>query len=703
MADRWDDIHTCSYAPAESATPFSDAWRSVCDESQSRTHDEKSRTPPQNDRIFRPFRPFPPIGDYAWRDVPQPLRARHIRHALTHVGTSWPRLLAHDWAVFFATGERGAYESGYGEIRRRLADDLMAYGMVRSCDENADHDTASCDPSSRLTASTLLADIIDGIMIICDETAWQIPAHNTYVRDAPQLPWPDPDRALLDLFACETGQLLAAALHLLGVDLPEPIRRRMMNELTHRIVMPYLHDRFWWMGLVREPTNNWTTWCTQNVLATVFLAPFDETIRRQVTTRACTSLDAFLRDYGEDGCCAEGAGYYHSAGLCLFGAMRILADVCPDTFTPLWRLPKIANIATYIVRMRVGEDRYFNFADCSIHAGMLGAREYMFARAVGDDSMACIAAMEWRNGLKLTESDDRSPDNPMARINVLYALWEAAAAHSMMDADGSAIEAEANTNGTADTDGTTTSNAVDTRHAERETFFPSTGIAVMRGCGFDVAVKAGANGGSHSHNDTGNIIVWKNERPVLIDPGVEAYTRQTFSPQRYELWTMQSSWHNLPDFDGVMQRETPDCRAEHVHVSFGADASRVAADLTHAWPAEAGLWAYTRTVSLAKRVGASQTGMLTVDDKVLGTFETAVMHLMTAVEPMIVDPTAVTTTTERDTTLLVGDARLEIHGATGAIGVEMKTLDRKLAAEWETPHLWRIIIPFRKALRIVIT
>lgn len=704
MVDRFYGIRNASAARSTTvpaSTPsmperstFTDAWHGAHDGNSNDDGNDIS----DGIGAFLPFRPFPAVGDRnAWRGLPKPLRDVHVRHAASHRGRPWPRPLAHDWALFFDTGDRGTYEAMYGAIRRRLSDDLMAYGVQR------DDDAA---------AHVLLADIIDGIMIVCDEAAWQIPAHNTYVRDAPQLPWPDPDRPLLDLFVCDTGQLLASALYLLGDDLPEPIRRRVIHELSRRIVTPYLHDRFWWMGLAGEATNNWTTWCTQNVLATVFLAPFGDDVRGRVIARACASLDAFLRDYGEDGCCTEGAGYYHSAGLCLFGALRILADVRPDVFTPLWRLPKIVNIATYIVRVRVAEDRYFNFSDCSIHAGLLGAREYLFARAVGDDAMARIAAAEWRHGLERELEaagddavGDESVGNPMERINVLYPLFEAGAARAMT--------ALADANDVGDTDDT---NAL---RETRETFFPSTGIAVMRGGGFDVAVRAGANGGSHSHNDTGSVIVWRHGRPVLIDPGVEAYTRQTFSPQRYELWPMQSSWHNLPDFDGVMQRETPDCRAERVHVEFGEDVSRMTADLTHAWPVEAGLRSYVRTVTLRKRADSeteaqgpvsgpvssaesassdaeNSDGTLTIVDEVSGTFAAASMHLMTAIEPIMNAEPGV------PATLRIGEARLEIQGAAGVIGVETKPLDANLAAEWGTPHLWRITIPFTDSLRITV-
>lgn len=670
---------------------------------------------------FRPFHPFAPVGERAiWQALPRELTDLYLHRAAEHRERPWPRLLAHDWSRFFHDGDRSAYESRYGERRRRVADDLMAYGVACSSDRSddcaPDHGLGHAPGDARSRA--LLDDAIDGIMLICDEAAWQLPAHNTYVRDAPQLPWPDPDRPILDLFACETGQLLAASVYLLGNDLPEAIRRRITGKLRHRIVTPYLTDRFWWMGGVDGPTNNWTVWCTQNVLATAFLAPFEPDLRRKVADRAVRSLDAFLADYGEDGCCEEGAGYYHSAGLCLFGALRILADVRPDAFDSLWRVPKIRNIATYIMRMRIRENLYFNFSDCSVHAGLMGAREFLFAQAVGEPAMAHAAATEWRHAMDRGSSTTATPADGMDRINALYLLWEAEAVRTMLKQ-------------TDEPEGDRTA-GIDER---TETFFPSTGIAVMRGGGFDVAVKAGRNGASHSHNDTGNVIVYANGRPVLVDAGVGTYTRQTFSPQRYELWPMQSSWHNLPDFDGVMQRETPDCRAEDVQVSLGGKASRVTADLTHAWPAAAGLRSYRRTVTLDRAAGT-----LTIEDMADGNFACATMHLMTAEEPLrVADGDGTGNRCGRDghtgsdisaafrigASLLVidrsGDAQNTASGARsgtngtdgtsgpgdsvglGGITVEAKPLDdAKLRGEWTSDRLWRITIPLRGRLRVTV-
>lgn len=107
----------------------------------------------------------------------------------------------------------------------------------------------------------------------------------------------------------------------------------------------------------------------------------------------------------------------------------------------------------------------------------------------------------------------------------------------------------------------------------------------------------GSNGDSHNHNDTGSITVYKNGRPFLIDVGVESYTQKTFSPQRYEIWTMQSSWHNLPAFDGVQQAPG----AEYAASGIRTGPCSISAELAGAWPPVEGLESYRRTVSVSEQ------------------------------------------------------------------------------------------------------
>ena len=86
---------------------------------------------------------------------------------------------------------------------------------------------------------------------------------------------------------------------------------------------------------------------------------------------------------------------------------------------------------------------------------------------------------------------------------------------------------------------------------------------------FICAAQAGNNGKSHNHNDVGNFLVYADGMPAIIDVGVETYTAKTFSAQRYEIWTMQSAYHNCPTIDGVMQSAGPQFAA--TEVSYHAD------------------------------------------------------------------------------------------------------------------------------------
>ena len=67
------------------------------------------------------------------------------------------------------------------------------------------------------------------------------------------------------------------------------------------------------------------------------------------------------------------------------------------------------------------------------------------------------------------------------------------------------------------------------------------------------AAKGGHNNENHNHNDVGSFMVYYDCNPILIDPGCGDYTKKTFSPQRYEIWTMRSEWHNTPVINGKQQ------------------------------------------------------------------------------------------------------------------------------------------------------
>jgi hypothetical protein len=119
--------------------------------------------------------------------------------------------------------------------------------------------------------------------------------------------------------------------------------------------------------------------------------------------------------------------------------------------------------------------------------------------------------------------------------------------------------------------------------------------------GLYLSAFGGHNAQSHNHNDVGNFVVYADGKPVLVDVGVETYTAKTFSARRYEIWTMQSAYHNLPTINGVMQKDGARFRARDVRYIPDSSHAVIAMDLAAAYPAEAAVSKYDRTVALDRR------------------------------------------------------------------------------------------------------
>lgn len=93
--------------------------------------------------------------------------------------------------------------------------------------------------------------------------------------------------------------------------------------------------------------------------------------------------------------------------------------------------------------------------------------------------------------------------------------------------------------------------------------------------------------------------MYVNTIPVLIDAGVGTYTRQTFSSERYTIWTMQSNYHNLPMINGVPQSFGQNYKATDVVCQ--PKKHFFSANIATAYPKEAEVNSWTRAYSLGDK------------------------------------------------------------------------------------------------------
>jgi hypothetical protein len=111
--------------------------------------------------------------------------------------------------------------------------------------------------------------------------------------------------------------------------------------------------------------------------------------------------------------------------------------------------------------------------------------------------------------------------------------------------------------------------------------------------GFYLAMQAAPNQRPHGHNDSGSFIVFHNGNPIFVDIGPEAYTAP-----RYK-FSVQSAFHNLPTVGGVMQsNQSPNYRASDLRYSTDDSSASISMNLATAYPEEAGIIHWTRTLKL---------------------------------------------------------------------------------------------------------
>ncbi len=569
---------------------------------------------------FRNFTPFPKASDReAYNALPEILKERLVQRGEAKLGYEFPVIRATDYMRFKRDGDRAAFEALYFSKRNALNDLIQA--------ECVEHQ------------GRFLDDIINGIYSVCEESAWQLPAHNSYIRDTPQFILPDVTRPVMDLFACETGAMLACAAYLLEDELNAVspyILTCIEDNLKRRILQPYLNAHFWWMGHDDEPMCNWTVWCTQNVLLTTFLMPWSKEVSslQTILCKAAESCDYFLKDYGTDGCCEEGAQYYRHAGLCLYGAMTVLDTVTGGHFSSLFQWDKVKNIAAYILNVHVDDKYYFNFADCSPIAGRAGVREYLFGKATGQEDLFLFAAKDFQAGQGQLITDEVNGGNLFYRMQTAFHYEE------VMTQDTSATL------------------------SHRDVYYPSVGLFLVHSAALDLAVKAGDNADSHNHNDTGSITLYKNGHPILVDIGVETYTQKTFSPRRYEIWTMQSGYHNLPTICGTDQKDGKEYRAENVVMKLTGAEPSISMELVAAYPLSG--FSYLRKVTLLR----AEDAVLLEDHT---DAEDVILNFITYEEPILQDTSS----------LRIGEAVFSWTGA-GLLTIEtLPITDARLQTAWD--------------------
>ena len=495
---------------------------------------------------------LPQADDTFWRDsIPQEMRQSYIQYGEQYLSKPWTVL---PWTIFAEnkqTGNRVNYEAICFEKRRQMAAIVMAEIMEGK--------------------GRFMGDIIDGMGSFCEETWWGIPAH--YPKAIPLSEWQE-----VDLFNAETASLIVWTRYMLEkqFDAFSPdLCQRIDREIERRILQPAVERDYWW----KTAGMNWNPWICSNWLACILICEKDEARKTEAIAQIRKATQAFIDAYPEDGGCDEGPGYWDRAAASLFEIMRLLDFGTIE--------PKVQRMASYAYKTYIGNDYCVCFADAHENKAVQQVNiVYPFGLWLNDQTMREFGAYLGRQKGVLTNPAalyDKSGNFPTLGRELFFL-------RHIRD-------------------------FIAEQPCEpllKDVWLPDLQIMTARRGNLYVAMKGGNNGESHNHNDVGSFIVYGSQEsgvrskeqlsPLFIDPAVGEYTAKTFSDDRYSIWTMQSQYHNLPQINGIDQKDGKEYAAKVVSHKDG----QLTLDIAGAYPVEAAVKSWKRTV-LAMKSGISVT------------------------------------------------------------------------------------------------
>ena len=577
------------------------------------------------------LRLLPEYGDRElWNSLPGDVK-QHLKDRADELKEKEVLTLPATFYLEYArTGNRAIYEKVY--FNRR--EDLMVLVMAECIWAKGEYVDA----------------IMNLVWAICEETSWILPAHDNNNTELPDIERLEQEM-YIDLMAAETGAAISWVYYFLSDviarDAPA-LKRRMEVEIDRRIITPYLKfNHFWYMGLENDGfVNNWNPWINSNVIVAFAVFLTGEKDRERLIRgikKTAKSTDAFIRSYCADGACDEGPSYFSVAGASLFDYLEILYELTGGEIN-IYGNELIKNIARYIYRVYIGGDYFVNFADSAARPVVPLKLLARIGEAIGDDNLISFAG-----GISNSETYKDGFSLIYRTVKSMFQKKH----HGKSFAP------------------------------PKTHWFAGTQILTARDNNGDtngmfVAAKGGHNAESHNHNDLGNFILFSGGKPVIIDAGVETYTKKTFSPQRYEIWTMQSCYHNVPTINGYDQTEGGHRRALDVKYSHNGNTTVLSMQLKDAYPDEAEIESYVREFTFEH--GKS----ITVRDKYrLNRCATPfVLNLLCAAKPMIAE-----------NGILLGEnieMRFNLNGGVNIDIDEIELTDTQIRDDWQRGCLYRL-------------
>ena len=501
--------------------------------------------------LVLPYDSFVPFYEYGGVKINPENKDALIETALPLLEKKHEALYASEFLMFSRNGNRSVFEDKYFSRRNDLTTLVAA--------EAAEDEGRFIDK------------ILDLVWMILEESTWIVPAHTApFSASKPGLPEVyGGKRNFTDLFAAQTGAVVAWTWYICHEKFEKispVINKRILENLNDRIIDLFVERperRIWMNGWW---VNNWCPWILSNILTATALTPTTVETRTKVVEGAIQGLEKYIGQLGEDGACDEGYTYWRVASGAVYNACLAIRDMTGGKIN-VFDDPKVRRMGEFYPNMYIANDRFFNFSDARTKDDVVKNWGYDFGMLVGSEVMTGF----WQKIYKGVETGCNSGGDTSYKF--FYRLC------------GETIDRS---------DDFTPLTSI---------YYESMKLGIMREYsdtdkGFYLAMLGAHNPHSHTHADLGNVVVFHDGKPIFIDAGTGRYTKRTFGAERNNLWWIRSDHHNVPTVNGRMQMIGVDYVASDA--VYDKENKTFSLNLKGAYPADAEIGAYTRTVALGE-------------------------------------------------------------------------------------------------------
>jgi len=483
-----------------------------------------------------------------WQGLPENIRKEYIEKAEEYLAYNWPVVKATDYLEFTRSGNRK--QEVYAACSNALISLVMgelAEGKGRFTDQ-----------------------IINAVWYFSEQTWWGWSAHLYFQKQGPGLP--DINEPTVDLGVGEITNNLSWTWYLFKEEFDKVhplISQRLKQEIENKALKPYFErDDFGYMGFKGGRPNNWNPWVNYNMLYSYMLIETDPDKKTAEVQKIINSLDKFINGYSDDGGCDEGPSYWGAAGALLYENLEILKNATGGKFD-VFDDPLIRNMGTYFYKVNIHAPYFLNFADADATTRGNASAVYRYGQAIKDNQMQQFGAYLAKLGNWGKHSLSGKICDQIRNLGLLNEIGIAEAKEALV----------------------------------ADFWLPDTEVAGGRDkegsfMGFYFGAKGGFNNESHNHNDVGTCIMYYDGKPCLIDLGREEYNAKTFSSRRYEIWTMQSGYHNLPVINGIDQMQGENYKAKKSTFTSNSKSIFFSTDIAGAYPKDAHVKSWVRTYTL---------------------------------------------------------------------------------------------------------